>query len=154
MRNTTTKLALALALAPALLLVSGCCCGSLPVGAGGYTPQPSPHIVNATDANFGDIVLASDKPVVVDFWASWCGPCAMLDPTVVKLAEEFKDRVRFVRVNVDESGQTSNEYGVSGIPMLGLFVDGELLDSRVGVEPENALRKWLNEQLAALESEA
>ncbi len=125
----------------------GCCCGGGMVGAGGYTPQPSPYIVNATDADFDAVVLAANKPVVVDFWAPWCGPCAMLDPTVVKLAEEFKDRVTFVRVNVDDSPAVASKYDASRIPMLGLYHGGELIDKRVGVQPEGSLRAWLLDQL-------
>lgn len=147
-----TSWMLSLLIATAAVWTAFGCGGGM--GPGGYTPQPSPHIVNATDKDFQSIVLDADKPVVVDFWASWCGPCAMLDPTVVKLAAEFKERVKFVRVNVDESPATSSKYDISGIPMLGLYHNGELIDSRVGVEPENSLRGWLLEQLSAMDDEA
>lgn len=99
--------------------------------------------VAVTDAEFENEVLKSDKPVVVDFWAEWCGPCKTLSPVVDELAEEMKDKVKVVKVNIDEAPEAPTKYGVRGIPTLMIFKNGEIVDTRVGGMPKTQLSEWV-----------
>ena len=99
----------------------------------------------ATDASFDADVLKSDKPVVVDFWAEWCGPCRMIAPVLDEVASEMGDKVKVVKVNIDESPETPSQYGVRGIPTLMLFKGGELVSTKVGVMQKSALTEWIDE---------
>ncbi len=94
--------------------------------------------INGDDQKFEEEVLKSDKPVLVDFWATWCGPCKMLSPIVDELSEEV-DTVKFVGVDVDQSERLAIKYGISSIPCLVLFKDGEEVKRTVGVQPKPAL---------------
>jgi len=98
--------------------------------------------VNVTWENFEDEVLKSDKPVVVDFWASWCGPCKMLSPVVDQVADEVSD-VKVVKVNVDESEPVAIKYNVASIPCLVRFVDGQETGRSVGVIPKPQVEKFV-----------
>jgi thioredoxin 1 len=95
----------------------------------------------AADSNeaFAEQVLAASEPVVVDFWAPWCGPCRMVGPEVEALAEQYAGRIRFAKVNVDEVPELSARYQIQGIPMIGLFKDGEMVRSIVGARPRHAI---------------
>ncbi len=104
-------------------------------------------ILNITDAQFQAEVLDSTLPVVVDFWAPWCGPCRMIAPTLEKLAGEFDGKVRFVKVNVDENQQYAAQFGVQGIPNLVIFRGGEKVQQIVGALPEPALREQIETAL-------
>lgn len=95
------------------------------------------------EQNFSDAVLHSDKPVLVDFWADWCGPCRMLAPTVAQIAEEYADTIRVGKVNVDTSMGLAQRYGIASIPTLILFRDGKPVDQLIGFVPkEQIVRMW------------
>ena len=96
-----------------------------------------------TKENFNEEVLNSDIPVLVDFWATWCGPCMMLSPVIAELAEEFEGKVKVGKVNVDEQNELAMEYRVASIPTLLLFKDGKLDKSSVGFMPKAAIIETL-----------
>ena len=96
-----------------------------------------------TKENFNEEVLNSDIPVLVDFWAGWCGPCMMLSPVIAELAEELEGKVKVGKVNVDEQGELAMQYRVASIPTLLLFKNGELVKTSVGFMPKNAIIETL-----------
>ena len=97
-------------------------------------------VQEVTDRDFDEHVLQSQIPVVVDFWAPWCGPCGMLTPITEKLSEEYEGRVKFCKLNVDESPQTADKYGVMSIPLLLFFRNGQQVDESLGAVPESVIR--------------
>ena len=99
--------------------------------------------LNITSANFKSEVLESDKPVIVDFWATWCGPCRMLGPVVEELAEEHPE-IKVCKVNVDDEPDLAQEYGVMSIPFVASFKGGQLHKSSVGVQPKESLLALLD----------
>lgn len=101
-----------------------------------------------TDANFEELVLKSDKPVLVDFWAEWCGPCRMVGPVVEEIAKEYDGRAVVGKVNVDNNPQISMQFGIRNIPALLYFKDGQVVDKQVGAVPKSVLAEKLNAQLA------
>jgi thioredoxin 1 len=101
-----------------------------------------------TDANFKELVLKSDKPVLVDFWAEWCGPCRMVGPVVEELAKDFDGIAVIGKVNVDNNPQISMNYGIRNIPALLFFKNGEIVDKQIGAVPKSVLAEKLNKQLA------
>ena len=104
---------------------------------------------DVSQSTFQSEVLASDKPVLVDFWAPWCGPCKMLAPVVEKIAGQTGDRAKFVKLNTDENPSLAGQFGVSGIPCLILFKGGQAVDRIVGFVPEAHIRSMLDKHLAA-----
>ncbi len=96
-----------------------------------------------TQGDFDSVVLQSSKPVLVDFWAPWCGPCQMLLPTIEELAEEIGDIAEIVKINVDEEAELASQYGVMSIPALKVFKDGEIVDEAVGVQSKDDLLAML-----------
>ncbi|MCS7282586.1 MAG: thioredoxin [Anaerolineae bacterium] len=106
-------------------------------------PPPPAHPVVVTDADFEEIVLKSRLPVLVDFWAAWCGPCRAVAPIVERLAEEFAGRALVAKLDVDRNPLTAQRYGVMSIPTLIFFRNGQEVDRLVGVQPESALRARL-----------
>lgn len=100
------------------------------------------------DKSFNEVVLEAGKPFLVDFWAPWCGPCRAIAPIVVELAEEYADRVGFVKVNVDENSRVATEYGIRSIPTLLLFKDGKPMTQIVGLRAKAELKKHLDAALS------
>lgn len=98
-----------------------------------------------TDDTFDEEVLKSEIPVVVDFWAEWCGPCRMIGPALEELATEFEGKVKIAKVNVDENPSLPAKYGVRGIPALFMFKDGEVVSNRTGAAPKASLKGWIEE---------
>lgn len=100
-----------------------------------------------TDASFAADVLNSDKPVLVDFWAEWCGPCKMIGPSLEEISEELGDRVTIAKLNIDDSPETPSQFGVRGIPTMILFKNGQKVAEKVGAAPKSALKGWLEGEL-------
>ncbi|MAM63411.1 thioredoxin [Maritimibacter sp. UBA3975] len=103
--------------------------------------------VAVTDATFEEEVLKSDVPVVVDFWAEWCGPCKMIGPALEELSAEYGDKVKIAKVNVDENPNSPAQLGVRGIPALFMFKDGQPISNKVGAAPKAALQSWIDESI-------
>jgi thioredoxin 1 len=96
-----------------------------------------------TDANFEAEVLQSTQPVVVDFWAEWCGPCRMIAPALEEIAKEMEGKVKITKLNVDENPGVAGKLGIRSIPTLMLFKDGKLAAQKVGAAPKGELSKWI-----------
>ncbi|QUS36420.1 thioredoxin [Falsirhodobacter algicola] len=96
-----------------------------------------------TDATFDAEVRQSDLPVIVDFWAEWCGPCRQIGPALEELAAEYAGKVKIVKVNVDENPVSPSELGVRGIPALFMFKNGEVVSNKIGAAPKAALANWI-----------
>jgi thioredoxin 2 len=116
----------------------------------GNCHSPLPWIAEADDTNYAAVAEAAARPVLVDLWAPWCGPCRMVSPALEALARSYAGRVKLVKVNVDESPQVSQRYGVQGIPTLLLLDQGRVVSRQTGAAPEHVLQAWLDDALAAL----
>ena len=100
-----------------------------------------------TDASFDSDVLQSDKPVLVDFWAEWCGPCRQIGPALEEISKELGDKVTIAKINIDENPESPGRYGVRGIPTMILFKNGEVSATKTGAAPKNDISDWLTGQL-------
>jgi thioredoxin 1 len=107
----------------------------------------SPHIVHTTDATFSQDVLKSDKPVLLDFWAEWCGPCKMIAPILDEIAAEYHERIKIAKLNIDENPQTPPKFGIRGIPTLILFKNGSVEAQKVGAVSKSQLSAFLENNL-------
>jgi len=101
--------------------------------------------IEFTDQNFEQEVIKSDKPVLVDFWAPWCGPCQMMGPVIEELAKEMGDKAKVGKCNVDENGDTSSKYGIMSIPALKIFKEGKVVKEFIGAQSKMILEKALEE---------
>ncbi len=97
------------------------------------------YVVEGTDANFKNEVLDSQLPVLVDFWAPWCGPCRVVGPVVEELAKDYTGKIKVVKVNTDENQLVAQQYGIRSIPTLGIFVGGKVVDGVIGAVPKQYL---------------
>ena len=109
---------------------------------------------SVSDVTFQEEVLASDKPVLVDFWAEWCGPCRMIAPALEEISQEMAGRVTVVKLNIDDNPAAPAKYGVRGIPTMILFNDGKIAATKVGAAPKTQLQSWLEQVLNGLDYQA
>ena len=103
--------------------------------------------IAVTDASFAADVLNSDKPVLVDFWADWCGPCKMIAPALEEISEELADKVEIAKVDIMENTDIASQFGVQSIPLLILFKDGKPVAQKLGAAPKSQLKGWLESVL-------
>ncbi len=99
------------------------------------------------DSEFEKEVTNSAEPVLIDFWAEWCGPCKMLTPVIDQLSEEMKGKIKIVKMNIDENPESPSTLGVRSIPTLMIFKDGKQVASKVGAHPKNKLEEWINSSI-------
>jgi thioredoxin 1 len=104
----------------------------------------SDTIIQLTDANFEQDVLKADRPVIVDFWAEWCGPCKMIAPILEEVAKEYSDKITIGKLNVDQNAETAPKYGIRGIPTLLLFKDGNVAATKVGALSKTQLIEFID----------
>ncbi len=104
-------------------------------------------VKSVTDTSFDDDVLKSDLPVLVDFWAEWCGPCKMISPIVEEIAKEYQGRLSVAKLNVDENAAVPAKHGIRGIPTLILFKNGAVVSQKVGAAAKSQLTAWIDSQI-------
>ena len=100
-------------------------------------------ILDVEDKNFKEKVLESEKPVLCDFWAEWCGPCKQISPILYELAEDYKEKILIAKVNIDENPEVPSNYGIMSIPTLLLFKEGKLISTQVGLQQKSDLISWI-----------
>ena len=103
--------------------------------------------IDLTTTNFDDIIVNSDLPIIVDFWAPWCGPCKMLAPVLDEISDEFDGKVTIAKVNIDDNPASPGKYGVRGIPTMLLFKNGELKSTKVGATTKSNIVSWIKENI-------
>ncbi|AEK74038.1 thiol reductase thioredoxin [Rickettsia conorii subsp. heilongjiangensis] len=102
---------------------------------------------NVMDSSFKKEVLESGLPVLVDFWAEWCGPCKMLTPIIDEISKELQGKVKVLKMNIDENPNTPSEYGIRSIPTIMLFKNGEQKDTKIGLQQKKSLLDWINKSI-------
>ena len=105
------------------------------------------HIVHISDESFEEEVLQSEQPVLIDYWAEWCGPCKMIAPVLEEIATEYSDRLKVVKLNIDDNPQTPPKYGIRGIPTLMVFKNGQVEATKVGAVSKAQLTAFLDDSL-------
>ena len=101
------------------------------------------NVLTLTEANWNEEVVSSNTPVLVDFWAPWCGPCRIIAPIIEELAEEFEGKLKVGKLNTDENPNIAMQYGIRAIPTVILFKNGEVVDTRIGVQPKDSLKQMV-----------
>ncbi|TVS10799.1 MAG: thioredoxin TrxA [Wenzhouxiangella sp.] len=107
----------------------------------------SDNIIHVSDSDFDEVVLKADGPVLVDYWAEWCGPCKMIDPILHELADEYDGKLRIAKVNIDQNQQVTSRFKIRGIPTLMIFEDGEHQGTKVGALTKSALKAFVDETI-------
>ncbi|WP_341789946.1 thioredoxin [Rickettsia endosymbiont of Polydrusus tereticollis] len=102
---------------------------------------------NVTDKSFEEEVLKSDLPVLIDFWAEWCGPCKMLTPIIEQLSQELQGKVKILKMDIEENPETPSKYGIRSIPTLILFKEGKQADIKIGASEKKSILEWLNKSI-------
>ncbi|WP_253310091.1 MULTISPECIES: thioredoxin [unclassified Rickettsia] len=102
---------------------------------------------NVTDKSFEEEVLKSDLPVLVDFWAEWCGPCKMLTPIIEQLSQELQGKVKILKMDIEENPETPSKYGIRSIPTLILFKEGKQADIKIGASEKKSILEWINKSI-------
>ena len=108
------------------------------------------NVIEGTDLNFEQEVLQSDKPVLVDFWAPWCGPCRIVSPIVEEIANDYEGKIKVVKLNTDDNQSIAMKYGIRSIPTLGIFKDGQVVDSVIGAVPKQHLEERIKAQFESI----
>jgi len=105
----------------------------------------SENITHVSDSSFDEEVIKAGKPVLVDYWAEWCGPCKMIDPLLHELADEYADRIKIAKVNIDENQQITSQFKIRGIPTLMIFADGKVQGMKVGAVTKGVLKEFIDQ---------
>ena len=104
-------------------------------------------IIDVKDTNFEEKVLDSEKPVLCDFWAEWCGPCKQISPILSELAEEYSKKIKVAKINIDDNPEIPSKYGIMSIPTLILFNKGKMVGTQIGLLEKNTLSNWIDENI-------